>query len=67
VEGRERSGLRGSERAHFKWRIEMFPGLKFPRQCPLVLLIKVGLREGKAFGSEKGKGVGWGLCYEQRR
>jgi hypothetical protein len=38
-----------------------------PRQCPLVLLVEVRLREGKALGSEKGKALGSGLCYEQRK
>jgi hypothetical protein len=33
----------------------------------LVLLVNVYLRKGKALGSEKGKGLGCGLCYEQRR
>jgi hypothetical protein len=28
-----------------------FTATKVPRQCPLVLLINVGRREGKAFGS----------------
>jgi hypothetical protein len=39
--------------------------LKVPRQCPLVFLVDVSLREGKAVGSEKGKVLGSGLCYEQ--
>jgi hypothetical protein len=30
-----------------------FPAMKVPRQCPFVLLVKVGWREDKAFGSEK--------------
>jgi hypothetical protein len=29
--------------------------MKVPRQCPLVLLVKVGLRESKAFGSGEGR------------
>jgi hypothetical protein len=33
-------------------------GSKVPRQCPLVLLVEVRFREGKALGSEKGKGFG---------
>jgi hypothetical protein len=32
----------------------IFPALKVPRQCPLVLLVEVNLRKGKA--SEKVKG-----------
>jgi hypothetical protein len=28
--------------------------MKLPRKCPLVLLVKVGWRGGKAFGYEKG-------------
>jgi hypothetical protein len=28
-------------------------GLKVPRQCPLVLLLEVHLKEGKASGREK--------------
>jgi hypothetical protein len=36
--------------------------LKVPRQCPLVLLVEVRLREGKAFGSEEGEGLECVLC-----
>jgi hypothetical protein len=32
-----------------------FPATKVPRQCPLVLLVKVGLMKVKAFGSGKGR------------
>jgi hypothetical protein len=32
--------------------------LKVPRQCPLVLLVEVRLREGKALGSQEGKELG---------
>jgi hypothetical protein len=28
--------------------------LKFPRQCPLVLLVKISWKQDKALGSEKG-------------
>jgi hypothetical protein len=41
--------------------------LKVPRQCPLVLLIEVSLREAKTLGSEKGNELEYGFCYEQRR
>jgi hypothetical protein len=40
--------------------------LKVPRQCPFVLLVEKRLREGKALGSEEGKGLGRGACYEKR-
>jgi hypothetical protein len=30
-----------------------FTALKVPRQCPLVLLVKVGWRGGKIFGCEE--------------
>jgi hypothetical protein len=43
-----------------------FQALKVPRQCPLVLLVEVRLREGKALGSgfhcEQMTGVEQGLC-----
>jgi hypothetical protein len=39
--------------------------VKVPRQCLLVLVVEVRLREGKALGSEKGKGLGCGVCFEQ--
>jgi hypothetical protein len=39
-------------------KILFSPVLKVPRQCPLVLPVEVRLREGKALGSEKGKGLG---------
>jgi hypothetical protein len=32
----------------------LFPVLKVPRQCPLILLIEVYLREVKAFGTLEG-------------
>jgi hypothetical protein len=32
-----------------------FTAMNVPRQCPLVLLIKVGYLLGKAFGSGEGK------------
>jgi hypothetical protein len=31
--------------------------MKVSRQCPLVLLVKVGWRGGKTFGCEEGMGV----------
>jgi hypothetical protein len=40
--------------------------LKVPRQCPLVLLVEVCLREGEVSGSEADKGLGCGLSCEQR-
>jgi hypothetical protein len=33
--------------------------MKVPRQCPLVLLVKVGWRGGKTFGSEEGRDEKW--------
>jgi hypothetical protein len=48
-------------------RGEVFPDFKVLRQCPFFLLIKLRLREGKALGSEEGKGLGSGLCCEQRK
>jgi hypothetical protein len=41
----------------------MVPSSKVPRQCPLVHLEEVGLKEGKTLGSEGGKALGSGLCY----
>jgi hypothetical protein len=35
---------------------ELFPALKVPRQCPLVLPVAVRSRVGKALGSVEGKG-----------
>jgi hypothetical protein len=34
---------------------KMFPALKVLRQCPLVLLVEVRLREGNVSGSENVK------------
>jgi hypothetical protein len=36
-----------------------FTAMKIPRQCPLVLLIKVGWRGDKTFGSEEGRDKNW--------
>jgi hypothetical protein len=44
-----------------------FRALKVPRQCPLVLLVEVHLREGKALGSEKAKVLESGLCEARRK
>jgi hypothetical protein len=33
--------------------------MKVPRQCPLVLLVKVGWGGGKIFGSEEGRDERW--------
>jgi hypothetical protein len=33
--------------------------MKVPRQCPLVLLVKVGWRERKTFGFEEDKDEKW--------
>jgi hypothetical protein len=41
--------------------------LKVPRQCPLVLLVEIRLKDGKALGSGKVQVSGYGICYEQRR
>ena len=35
-----------------------FTALEVPRQCPLVLLVKVSWRESRALGSEKDKVFG---------
>jgi hypothetical protein len=43
----------------------IFPAMKVPRQCPLVLLVEVHLRDDKIFLSEEGEGFGSGLCCEQ--
>lgn len=40
------------------------PALQVPRQCTFVLLVYVYLWEGKALGSEKGKALGYRICYE---
>jgi hypothetical protein len=37
-----------------------------PSQCPLVILVDKSSREGKASGSEKGKGLGHAFFCEQR-
>jgi hypothetical protein len=34
---------------------QTFPSLKFPRQCPTIILVKKCRREGKTLGSEEGK------------
>jgi hypothetical protein len=41
------------------------PVLKVPRHGHLVLLVQVCLTEDENFGSEKGRGLGYELCYEQ--
>jgi hypothetical protein len=43
--------------------------LKVLRQCPFVLPVKIGWREGKALRNEEGKALGNGfyLGYKQRK
>jgi hypothetical protein len=36
-----------------------FTAIKVPRQCPLVLLVKMSWRGGKTFGYEEGRDEGW--------
>jgi hypothetical protein len=36
-----------------------FTAMKEPRQCPLVLLVKVNWRGGKTFGCEEGIDERW--------
>jgi len=38
----------------------VFAALKVRMQCPLVLLVEVGLRQGKAFDSEEASEMGSG-------
>jgi hypothetical protein len=35
--------------------------VKVPRQCPLVLLVKIDGKEGKTFGNEEGREIKSGL------
>jgi hypothetical protein len=36
---------------------DTFSAMKVPRQCPLVLLVKAGCRQSKAFGSGEGRAM----------
>jgi hypothetical protein len=36
-----------------------FTAMKVPRQCPFVLLVKVGWRGGKTIGSDEGRDEQW--------
>ena len=44
-----------------------FTALKVPRQCPLVLLVRLGWNQAKALGSEAGGMVGSDLLGERWR
>jgi hypothetical protein len=44
-----------------------FTAMKVPRQCPLALLVKVGWRECKTFGCEKGRGERQILIYRRKK
>jgi hypothetical protein len=57
----------GNERHYILGGQKSFPALKVLRQCPLVLLVEVSLTLGKDLKNEKGKVLGFGLSYEQRR
>jgi hypothetical protein len=66
----EKEGLKvggDSERHYILSGTEFFPSfLMILRQCLIVLRVEERLRKGKALGSEKGKGLGYGLRYEQK-
>jgi hypothetical protein len=49
---------------HIKGGQKTVLALKVPRQCSLVLLVEVHLKEGKALGNEGGTGIGSGCCLE---
>jgi hypothetical protein len=46
---------------------ESFPAFRSFTQCPIVHLVEVYWREGKALRGEEGKDLGSGICYEQRK
>jgi hypothetical protein len=46
---------------------EKCSAFRVSKECLLVLLVDVPLREGKALGSEESKVFGNGLCYEQTK
>jgi hypothetical protein len=46
---------------------DYFADLKVLKQQRLVLLINVRCTGGKALGSEEGKALGSGICYEHRK
>jgi hypothetical protein len=50
--------VRGSTFLSLLWEQEIFVSVNFPRQCPLVLLVKVGNRKGKSLRSEEGMSLG---------
>ena len=45
----------------------MFISLNVPRQCPLVLLAKVGRKKGKVSGSEEDSTIGTLGSMQQRK
>jgi hypothetical protein len=70
MEKRERRESGGSsERRHILEgvRDRHFPTSQVPRHCPLVIPVQARLGEDKESGSEEGKALGSGLCYEQVR
>jgi hypothetical protein len=55
---RRESGGRAVRETTFNgWNRDGFPAMKVPRQCPFVLLVKVGWREGMAFGNGEGRAM----------
>jgi hypothetical protein len=40
------------------------PALKLPRHCPLMLLMKLCSRKGKAIGRDEGKELGSGIYHD---
>jgi hypothetical protein len=51
----------------FNERGGKFTATKVPRQCPLVLLVKVVRREGKAFGTGEGNAMRSGARREDEQ
>jgi hypothetical protein len=50
--------LSSSHHHHHGGKTENYTALKVPRQCPLVLLVKVGCKQGKVLASEEGSILG---------
>jgi hypothetical protein len=63
-EREETEGMRGQKGTTFIMTgggDKKFTTLKAPRQYPLVLLVKIGWKEGRAMGSEERSALGSGI------
>lgn len=60
---REKEKYRALRDTPFSGKKRQFTSIKVPRQCPLVLVVKIDSRQGQAFGNGEGKKIICGRVF----